>query len=284
MQVYLNGQWVESENAVISVEDRGFLYGDSIYEVVRYYHGRPLAMAEHLERLRHSAEAIAVELTDDALQLDRISDELMQRNGLEDAIAYWQVTRGVAPRKHAFPDAPVRPTVLVMAYPARTLHLDTPITAMRAIIQPDIRWHDCYIKTISLLPNVLAAQAAADQQCAEAILVRDGIVTEGTQRSIFIVHEDKLWTYPLDGRILDSITRRIVIHQAHELGFVVREEPFSVELLDVAEEVLAVGSSTEVASIVQVDDHIVGNGQPGPIAMQLFEAYKQLIATTCGGL
>src|SRR5262249_51104720 len=152
-----------------------------------------------------------------------------------------------------FPPKGTPPTVFAIAYPAPVLAEDAPTPVLRAITQPDIRWERCEIKAISLLPNVLASQAAADAGCDCAILVRDGIVTEATSRSIFIVEKGRLTTYPLNGRILDSITRRIVIELAEREGIAVRQERYTLDRLYSADEVLAVGSTTEVAAVTEVD-------------------------------
>lgn len=282
MLVYLNGQWLPSDKATVSVEDRGFMFGDGIYEVVRYYNQRPIAMAEHAQRLERNLAAIRIELPADHPGFDQLSDELLRRNNMPDAAVYWQVTRGAAPRKHPFPPAGTKPTVLVMAYPAPAFVHDAPTPVLRAITRPDIRWQRCSIKAITLLPNVLDTQAAVDQGCHEAVLVRDdGTVTEGTARSIYIAEKDVLYTHPLDGRILDSITRSIFNRLAAEAGCEVREEYFTSERLHSADEIIAVGTTTEVASILELDGRAVGDGKPGPIATQMFKAFRHWVAQQC---
>ena len=274
--VYLNGRWLPRDQATVSVEDRGFMFSDGIYEVVRYYFGRPLAMELHIGRMRAGLRELRIELPPE-LDMAAISNELVRRNNMPEAAVYWQITRGVAKRAFTFPPTGTPPTVFAIAYPAPELTTDAPTPVLRAITHPDIRWARCEIKAISLLPNVLASQAAEDAGCQCAILVRDGIVTEATSRSIFIVEKGRLMTYPLDGRILDSITRRIVIDLAHREGIEVREEQYPLERLYTAEEVIAVGSTTEVAGIVSVDARNIGTGQAGPVTSRLFELYKQHI-------
>ena len=287
--VYLNGRWLPEEEATIGVQDRGFLFADGVYEVVRYYNGRPLAMDAHVRRMHESLGRVRIGLPGDHPPLDRLSDELVRRNGLEDAAAYWQVTRGVAPRRHPFPPPGTPPTVLMIAYPARPLDSAAGTPALQAITRPDVRWHHCSIKSIALLPNVLDAQAAAEAGCQAAILirgVRDGVggdvVSEGASRSIFIVENGELVTHPLDGRILGSITRRIVIELAEEAGIPVRETYYDPGRLFEADEVIAVGSTSEVAAVTHVDGRKIGSGAAGPIAAQLFELYKQRVADHCG--
>lgn len=279
--VYLNGHYTPIEQAAVNVEDRGFMYSDGVYEVVRYYNGHPIALHEHLERLDFSLKSIGITLPADAPGFDAICRELVERNRRPDCSIYWQVTRGVALRKHPFPKPPVRPTMLAIAYPAPAFDFKLPIPRLNAITQPDVRWHHCAIKAVSLLPNVLAAQAAAQAGCQEAILVRDDIVTEGTSRSIFIVQGKTLWTYPLDGRVLDSITRRHVIALARQAGYTIHEEYYKKDRLMAAAEVLAVGTNTEVAAILAIDAKPVGSGRPGPVGEDLFRIFRNWVAEEC---
>ena len=280
--VYLNGQWLPEDEASVGVQDRGFLFADGVYEVVRYYNGRPLAMDAHVRRMHESLSRVRIELPNGHPPLDQLSDELIRRNGLTDAAAYWQVTRGVAPRRHPFPPPGTPPTVLMMVYPAEPLDPAAGPPALRAITRPDVRWHHCSIKSIALLPNVLDAQAAAEAGCEAAILVRDGVVSEGASRSIFIVEGGDLVTHPLDGRILGSITRRIVIELAREAGITVREAYYDPGRLLAADEVIAAGSTSEVAAVTEVDGRPIGEGAAGRVAAELFERYKRRIAAECG--
>ncbi|MEX2671549.1 MAG: aminotransferase class IV [Phycisphaeraceae bacterium] len=309
--VYLNGKFVPLEQATVSVEDRGFLFGDGIYEVVRYYNSQPLGMAMHLDRLRQSLNQIRLPIalldhvigpandadTGDPAALkpahdenggggggafEMISYELMRRNSLTDGCVYWQVTRGVAPRLHTFPSTATLPTVYASAEPSPPLQDEAAAPQLRAITRPDARWQHCQIKAVSLLANVLDAQTAAEADCHEAILTRDGFVTEGTRRSILIVVGDQVLTYPLDGRILGSITRRIVLNEARQAGYTVQETRFSLEQLMEADEVIAVGSTTQVAAVIEVDDQPIANGETGPTTADLFERYKQYVFKTCG--
>ena len=283
MIVYLNGQWLDRDQARISPEDRGFMFSDGVYEVVRYYFGRPLAMDLHIQRMKFGLGELRISLPT-GVDMARIGDELMRRNSLQEAAVYWQVTRGAAPRSFTFPPAGTPPTIYAIAYPAIELTPAAPTPELRAITRPDIRWQRCEIKAISLLPNVLAAQEAQDAGCECAILVRDGDVTEATSRSILIVEDGVLATYPTDGTILDSITRRIAIDLAHRAGITVLEDSYRVERMYRAQEVIAVGSTTEVASVTHVDGRQVGSGGVGPIAKRLFEMYRDYIYEHCRGI
>ena len=279
---YLDGRYLPRAEARISVEDRGFLFGDGVYEVVRYYRGRPFSMQAHVERMKKSLAAVRIELDWKQHDLARVSDELLQRNGLADAQVYWQVTRGVAPRKHLFPDPPVPPTVLAMAYPEPPLDIAGRVRSMRAVTRPDIRWKRCSIKSINLLPNLLDSQAAHEAGADAAILLRNGVVTECPSRSLFLVERGALVTHPLDGSILDSITRKVVIEIAQADRIAVREERAATKRLFAAQEVLVVGTTTEIAAVTEVDGKRIGLGQPGEIARKLQRGLVARIWRECG--
>ena len=279
---YLDGTYLPRSEARVSVEDRGFLFADGVYEVTRYYGGRPFLLAEHVERFRKSLAAVRIELDWQRHDLERISHELVQRSGLADAQVYWQVTRGTAPRKHPFPSPPVPPTVLALVYPEPKLDARAAVRSLRAITRPDIRWKNCAIKSISLLPNILDTQAAVDAGVDAAILVRDGVVTECPSRSVFVVERGALLTYPLDGTVLESITRAVVLELARENGTPAREEGPRAERLAQADEVFVVGTTTEVTAVVEVDGQRIGTGRPGPLTERLQRLFVERVARTCG--
>lgn len=280
--VYLNGDWVALSEATINVEDRGFMFADGLYEVIRYYNGKPIAMGQHVDRLQEGLDALKLKLPMPALELATLSNTLIEKNNHPDCIVYWQITRGVAHRNHSFPEPAVKPTILLISYAASAFVEDVPTPQIKAITQPDVRWKHCQIKTIQLLPNVMARQAANEAGCDESILIRDGIVTEATARSIFIVKDGKLCTYPLDGQILDSITRQVVIELAGEQGIEVVQDPFTEAVLREADEIMAVGTNTEVAGVIELDGEPVGNGKPGEVTEQLFKRYRAYVKESCG--
>jgi D-alanine transaminase len=279
---YLGGKYLPRSEARVSVEDRGFLFGDGVYEVVRYYRGRPFGMPAHVERLKKSLAATRIRLDWRAHDLEAISDELIRRNALPDAQVYWQVTRGVAPRKHLFPDPPVAPTVLALCYPEPPLDIAGRVHSMRAVTRPDNRWKRCSIKSINLLPNLLESQAAHDAGADTAILLRNGVATECPSRSLFLVERGVLVTHPLDGSILDSITRRVLIQIAQTERLVVREERPSTKRLFAAQEVLVVGTTTEIAAVTSIDGRRIGPGEPGEVARRLQRAYVARVYRECG--
>lgn len=280
--VYLDGRYLPRDEATVSVDDRGWLFGDGVYEVVRYYNGRPMAIDRHVERLRASLEAISLDLPPDLPGFDAIDQQLLQANGMADAASYWQVTRGPAPRQHHFPDPPVRPTVYATLNPQPPFDPDAEVARFKAVTGADQRWTRSAVKSISLLANVLARQAAAEAGCDEAILVRDGVVTEGTLTSILIVSQGTVIAHPLDGTILGSVTRQIVLELARDLNIPVAEQPWPADRLAEADEIMSLGTTVEVSAVVSVDDCPVADGQPGPITRRLLDAYRELIRQACG--
>lgn len=280
--IYLNGKFVTRGKAQVSVEDRGFMLGDGVYEVVRYYRGKPFAMAGHVERMQKSLAEVRIRLDWGAHDLARISEELVRRNELPDAQVYWQVTRGVAPRKHLFPEPPVAPTVVALCYPEPPLDIAGRVRSMSAVTRPDLRWKRCSIKSINLLPNLLESQLAHEAGAGTAILVRNGVVTECPSRSLFLVERGVLVTHPLDGSILDSITRRVLIQIAQSDRIRVVEERPALKRLFAAQEVLVVGTTTEIAAVTQVDGKPIGSGEPGEIARKLQRGYVARVWRECG--
>jgi len=268
--VYLNGSFVPRDQAVMDVEDRGMMFADGVYEVLRAYNGRPLAEDLHLQRMTRSLRAIGL---DSALVADlpAIGAELLQRNGWRDAAVYWQITRGGAPRHRAIP-ANVKPSILVMAWPAPALEGLRSLRALRLISVPDRRWHRCSIKSLMLLDNVLAKQAAAEQGGDDALYVRDGIVTESTATNVFIVREGALWTHPADDAILAGITRHLIFESARQQGLTVREAPFTQDEARRADEMFVTGTTTHVAAVTHVDGQPIGGGTAGEVTQRLHEA------------
>jgi D-alanine transaminase len=273
--VYLNGSYLPKDEARISPEDRGFLFGDGIYEVARAYGGTFFALDAHLQRMARGLAALTLDGFD-AADAAEISHELLLRNGFagKDAIVYIQVTRGVAPRTHFFPDPAVPPTVFAMVSPVRRPW--DPREGVGVITAPDQRWARCDIKSIALLPNCVAAQAARSAGVAEALLVRDGVVMEGTHTSLFAVLDGEVRTTPASNYILPSITRQVVLDLCAEHGIPHRTEPVFLQDLARAEESFLAGTTMEVMPIVRVDGRPVGDGTPGPLAHRLLHLLRGL--------
>lgn len=274
MIVYLNGDYLTEEQAVISPSDRGFLFADGVYEVLHAYDGYLFRLDSHTRRLRNSLSELRIEA---GVDLRAIAEELLRRNELTtgEASVYLQVTRGTAPRGHAFP-AKATPTVYAFARP-----FDRPATEQeqgcRTITVPDERWLRCDIKSVSLLPNILAKQAAADAGVYESILVRDGNVTEGSSSSFAAVFNNQLVTAPLGNLILPGITREATLELCERLEIPVAEEFIPAVSLGVAEEAMILSSTVEVMPVTEIDGKPVGNGLPGPHTRRIQEAFSQLI-------
>jgi D-alanine transaminase len=271
--VYLNGAYVPLEEARVSVEDRGFLFADGVYEVIRVYAGQTYELDEHLERLLRGITALDIEYRDMA-EIRRISLRLLEENRVAGAGAiYIQVTRGAAPRKHAFPPRDTPPTVYIAAKP----HEPHPATVwedgVAAITAPDTRWARCDIKSISLLPNILANQAAKAAGTFEAILVRDGVVTEGSHSNVWGVRDGRLITHPASNYILAGMTRATVFRLAASLGIEAVEGVIQAHEIHDLDEIFLTGTTTEVMPVVEVDGREIVDGEPGPITQRLIHAF-----------
>jgi len=279
--VYLDGRYVPKSEAAVSVEDRGFLLGDGVYEVVPFYEGVPFFMDRHLGRLRYSLGEVRIDF--DAASVAEIARQLVTRNGLDGtdrSIVYVQVTRGVAPRTHYFPEKPVPPTVFGYAKEWARPADDVWGRGFTAITVPDRRWTRVDIKTIQLLPNALAFQAAREAGADDAILVRDGIAIEGAHQNFWAVIDGVAVTHPTTNLILAGITRGVVLELAREEGIAVEERPIHVEELARAEESFFTGATGEVRPCVRVDGRPIGDGKVGRVTRALSRAFLQLVERT----
>jgi D-alanine transaminase len=271
MIVYLNGRFLALEQASLSPLDRGFLFADAIYEVVRFFRGRPYHLDEHVRRMREGLAALRIEA--DADFYAPAARRLLAENGLADAdgIVYTQVSRGTAPRTHAFPPAGTPPTVFAYARASDS----PPPEGGRAILVPDTRWGRCDIKTVMLLPNVLAAQQAREAGAIDAILVRDGLALEATKANLFSMREGRLRTAPTGPSILPGVTRGATIAAARRLGLPVEERALTVEELLGSEEVFLASTTLWTHSLVGIGDRAIGDGKPGPVAARLKEELQR---------
>lgn len=274
--VYLNGDYLPQNNAKVSVLDRGFLFGDGVYEVIPVYGGRPFRLDEHLRRLDNSLRGIRMTNPLSDNQWADIFDRLIA--GSHDQYLYLQVTRGVAPKRdHAIP-SDVNPTVFVMCSPIAPI----PTSGVRAVTMDDIRWQWCHIKAITLLANVLLRQEAVDRGAAEAILTRDGWVTEGAASNVFAVVDGVLMTPPKGNDLLPGITRDLVLELALENNVPAVEQRIRLDDLKRASEIWLTSSTREILPVIELDGVPVGDGEPGPLwsRMQaIYQAYKQRLRT-----
>lgn len=273
MQVYLNGEYLAHDQARVPVDDRGFLFADGVYEVIRVYDGKPFLMEPHVARMQAGLRAIQI----DGTCIDNLTDicmKLLQSNGLTtgEATIYVQATRGVAPRKHAFPDC--APTVYAAAKKFGGHPAEYFTSGVATITVPDTRWSRCDIKSIALLPNVLANQAAHAADAFEALFVKDGVLIEGSHSNLFGVLDGELITYPRSNYILAGITRDFVLDLARELGIPAREAPILWDDVPRVEELFLSGTTTDVMPIASVDGRNVGQGAPGPVTRRLMEAFR----------
>jgi len=281
---YLNGQFLPRSTATISVEDRGFVFGDGVYEVWRVVNGRLFESERHLERLEFGLRELRIALAErlSLPTIESIAERLLRESALTtgEATFYVEITRGAAPRAHQFPAAGTPPTVYA------TVNRLNPPEELRArgasaITMPDIRWLRCDIKTIQLLPNVFAKQAAAERGAVDALMIRDGVVTEGSHANVVGVLDGVIRTHPTNHLILPGITRAIVLDLARGLGVPVSEKPIAERDIPRLEEVFLVGTTTDVMPIVRVDDRPVGDGTPGPITTRLVKEFRAYLDASC---
>lgn len=281
MLQYLNGRFVEEDQAVIPVQDRGFIFGDGVYEVWRVVDGALFEAERHQARLERGLRELQITQPRDttAESIRRIADRMLEANGITSghATLYLQVTRGAAPRTHAFPPAGTPPTVFlsVKSFTPDTAHQRA---GAAAITVPDIRWLRCDIKTVQLLPNVMANQRASEAGVHEAIFIRDGRITEGTHTNVFGVLDGVLRTHPADRFVLPGITRGVLLELAGELAIPTAEIPIATGDVPRLQELFITGTSTDVTPIVRLDGKPVGTGAPGPVAMRLLDALHSRLA------
>jgi D-alanine transaminase len=276
--VYVNGSFVPRAEARVSVEDRGFVFGDGVYEVLRAINGRLFATRFHNDRLRRSLEGIRISLQagDTPERFVEIGKQLLKENGLlqGEATLYMQVTRGASTRVHTFPAADVQPGVYISV--ARfTPYRDLAASGASAISHPDLRWGRCDLKTINLLPNVLASQAAKERGAFEAMLIRDGVVTEGAKTNFFGVVHGVLRTHPCDSHILPGITRTVLRDLAREVNIDLEETPIRADEIPSLTELFLTGTTTDVMPVVTLDDKPVGKGKPGELTRKLQTALAE---------
>jgi D-alanine transaminase len=275
--VYLNGQYLPLNEAKISVMDRGFLFGDGIYEVIPSYFGGLFHFQAHMGRMENSLSAIRLANPHSREQWLAILTPLL--NGTQDQYIYLQITRGAAPKRdHGFPEH-TPPTVFAMCSPI--VPMAGRDTGVKVVTMQDSRWKLCNTKAITLLANILHRQEAIDQHCAEALLVKDGYVTEGAASNVFAVIDGVLVTPPKSAEILPGITRDVILELAQQHGIPCKEESFTLAALQSASEIWITSSTREIIPVVECDGQRVGDGKPGSVwhkINQLFQVYKQSLA------
>ncbi|HID10333.1 MAG TPA: amino acid aminotransferase [Candidatus Latescibacteria bacterium] len=273
---FLNGEFMPIEEAKVPVDDRGYQFGDGVYEVIESYAGQLWALERHLNRLRRSLSETGIS----GITVEEVREWILEthrKSGISRALVYVQITRGVAPRKHAWMTTPLRPTLLITVRRFVPVPEELRESGVRAITVPEIRWARRDIKSINLLPNVLAAQRAWERGAFEAIFVDGGYVTEGAATNVFAVRDGKLLT-PAEGpHILPGITRGLVIEIAREEGIGVEEGSLALEVVMKADEVFLTGTGIEVLGVTSIDGWTVRDGKVGPVTRRLFEAFMERV-------
>ncbi|HTE45761.1 MAG TPA: aminotransferase class IV [Gemmatimonadaceae bacterium] len=284
MLAYLNGQYTARSSATISVDDRGFVFGDGVYEVWRVINGQLFERERHLSRLAYGLQELRIAPPEIARAsvLDEVAGHLLRESNLTDgeATLYLEITRGVAPRAHAFPPAGTAPTVYA------TVNRFLPPEDLRArgaaaITMRDVRWLRCDIKTVQLLPNVMAKQAATERGATDALMIRDGALTESSHANVMGVIDGVIRTHPANNLILSGITRAVILDLARDAGLRVAEQAITERDLPQLEELFLAGTTTDVMPIVRLDDRPVGPGVPGPITMNLFGKLRAYMNSSC---
>lgn len=273
--VYLNGEFLPLEQAHIPILDRGFIFGDGVYEVIPAYRGVPLALERHLARLDHSLAGIRLPNPLTAPQWQQLIQQLLEQSPETDQSVYLQITRGVAPRDHAFP-VQTSPTVFAMAKPMPPPPPAWIQEGVKAITREDNRWLRCDLKTTALLANLLLRQEAVEAGAAECVLIRDGMLTEGAASNILVVHQGQVLSPPRNHLILPGITCALTLELAARHHIPWQERPIPEVELRQAEELMLTSSTREIVPITALDGHPVGNGQPGPLTRQLLALYQEL--------
>lgn len=272
--VYLNGELTPLSEARIPVLDRGFIFGDGVYEVIPVYAGKPFRAAQHLARLSRSLDAIGIPNPHDETQWSALIACVMQANPMPDQMIYIQVTRGVAKRMHAFPKE-VTPTVFIMANPMSLPPAAATERGVACVTMEDKRWLHCQIKSTSLLGNVLAAQNAAEHGVTEAIQFRDGMLTEASASNVWVVKDGTVSAPPKDNLILEGIRYGLIEELCARFEIPLVSRPVTRDEVFAADEVLLSSASKEILPVVTIDGKTIGSGTPGPVFKRLYAAYQQ---------
>ncbi|WP_338451149.1 D-amino-acid transaminase [Niallia oryzisoli] len=273
---YINGRYIGLNELAVPIEERGHQFGDGIYEVIRVYNGKTFMLNEHLERLIKSGNAIKLQIEHSIDDFRKLIHDAIAKSGEKDCCVYLQITRGISARNHLFPNVPVSISLTVKQIVP--LQKSIRVNGAAAILHEDERWSNCYIKSLNLLPNVLARQTAYEQGCFEAILVRNGMITEGTSSNVFMVKQGKLYTAPLSRHILAGITRMAVKKICKQVSVDFIKQSFSKEELLQADEVFITNTTSEIVPIVTVEGQTIGAGRPGEVTTKLYHKLQQFVA------
>ena len=271
---FLNGEYQPLERCKVSVLDRGFIFGDGIYELLPIYENKPFYLAQHLQRLLRSMQEIRIDNPYSLEEWEAIIQNLIEQADSENLAIYIQVTRGIAPRDHAFPQDQ-QATVFSMANPLPIVPREQLQNGVELISSEDIRWQRCDIKVISLLANILAKQDAVQASAVEAIMVRDDCALEGAASNLFVVRDEIVYTHPKDHLILPGITREFVIELLDELNITCKQQAIPKEWLYSSDEIWITSSTKEVLAATKIDQKVIADGKPGPLWHKTYNLYQQ---------
>lgn len=272
---FINGRFIPWQDATVSIDDRGFQFGDAVYEVIRTYRGTPFQLEAHLARLDRSLRALFILQPYSQAQWKQWIQHGLSLAGYQEAKIYIQITRGVAPRDHSFPSQS-RPTIVMTIRALQGLSSEVRRTGVTACTCEDLRWGRCDIKSVNLLANVLAREEARKAGVFEAIFVRDGCVMEGALSNVMVVRDGVVMTTPEGPRILSGVTRTVVLDLAKKEGIPIREQFIPLDGLYAGDEVFLTGTTLEVLGVVQIDGRTIGSGQPGPVTKMLADRWALL--------
>lgn len=274
--VYLNGEFMPRENAKISPSDRGFIFADGVYEVAKYYNGKPFRYEDHIQRLKRSLSELEIDFTETE-SLESVFSELINRNNFQKKHAgvYLQITRGEYKRVHHFP-SDIKPTVYAFAFDLPSFK-DNLENGIKVITHEDIRWQRCDIKSVSLLPNTMLYNKAVKAGTGECVLIRNGIVTEATHSSVLGVKNGVVITCPLSNLILPGITRKVVLEICAAGNIPFEEREFSENELYNLDELIIAGTGSEITPAIQVNERIIGNGKPGEITRFIQKKFFEMV-------
>jgi len=276
----VNGRFLPEDKASISIFDRGFLFGDGIYEAISVIDGKLVDVEPHLTRLDRSMEAVQIRAPYSHLEIIELLRELVRQNCFKEGLLYFQITRGVAPRAFHFPPENVDSSFIAFTLPMALIDRVEVREGVKLISTEELRWARRDIKSISLLPQCLGKQAAVEQGCYEALMIEDGMITEGTSSSAYIIKDDTLVTRPLSRSILPGVTRRAVMALAQQDQIEIEERAFSLREAYEADEACITAASNFIMPVVEIDGLKIGNGKPGPIVNRLRELYiKEALST-----
>ena len=271
-----NDQIVKNEEVLVDKEDRGYQFGDGVYEVVKVYNGELFTATEHIDRFYDSAEKIRITIPYTKDKLHQLLHQLVEANNIDTGHVYFQITRGAGPRNHIFPGDDVKPVITGNAK-ENPRPLENFEKGVKATFVEDIRWLRCDIKSLNLLGAVLAKQEAYEKGCYEAILHRDEIITEGSSSNIYGVKEGVLYTHPANNLILNGITRQVITKCAAEIGLTVNEQAMTKEQLLAMDEVIVSSTTSEVTPVIEIDGTVIGNGTPGEWTRKLQAQFETKI-------